>query len=147
MERAVGVERVVEWMEVERGVRVWCQGYEPVADAFVKPKTQIESKRRTKSPSSATPSALASPPATTSSFFRSSFPSRLLSRRVRDCVIAIDIDDSFDPFTYASSALHRAGEEDFDGTPGGFGFSHDDAEVAVGVGVMREAFPSTGCRA
>ncbi|KAF7349562.1 hypothetical protein MSAN_01681300 [Mycena sanguinolenta] len=152
MERAVGVEQAVEWTEVERecgcGVRdmsLLLTGI--LADASVKPKTQIESKRRPQIPSSAAFSTLASPPPTTSSFRHSCFPSRPLSRRVRDSVIAINIDDSFDSFMYASSALHRAVEEDFDGTPGGFGFSHDDAETAVGVGLVREAFPSAGCRA
>ncbi|KAF7349566.1 hypothetical protein MSAN_01681700 [Mycena sanguinolenta] len=71
-------------------------GYEPV-EAPTKPRSQIESKRRTKSPSSATPSTLVSPLRTTS-LPHSPFSLPLSRSATKICDSAIDDDDSFGPF-------------------------------------------------
>ncbi|KAJ7780430.1 hypothetical protein B0H14DRAFT_3164163 [Mycena olivaceomarginata] len=89
-----------------------------------------KSKRTTKSKSSATSSTLASPPPTSPSF-----PHGVRDSPLRDSGV------EFGAFTSGGA------EDEFDGTPGGFGSSFGvevEAEAEAEPEVLREALPSPG---
>ncbi|KAJ7309478.1 hypothetical protein DFH08DRAFT_1049836 [Mycena albidolilacea] len=99
------------------GSRASCSPVEEIAHIGMPRPTKSKSKRTTKSKSSATSSTLTSPPPSSASF----------PHGVRDSGVYADSPAEFGAFTSGTGGV----EDDFDGTPGGFSTSNDEAAEGI----------------